>query len=482
VARDARRAQMVGSAVRILFVLLVLVLAASVLAFGSVYPWAYWPLAGAAAAIGVRAIVLTRAWRERDVRVAAGCLAAVAAAICIQLLPLPMPAFIRLAPAADRFLTSYDLSYILQPPAWHTLSIATGNTLTVLVMFVAFGVLFVGLMEAMAHAKLERLILRIMWLGVGLAVFGVLQRAVNVKSADNDEWQLVYGFWKPYQAGNIFGPFINRNHYAGWMVMALGLVMGYSCAVIATSGLSVRDDWRRWLRWTATPDASRFMAAAVAVLAMGAALVATGSRSGAISFAAAAGTVCYFIAGRMSRRRVRILAAAYLTVLLGGAVIAAGANQMLHRFSLATSDIGSRTAAWNDTLAIMRDFPIFGVGAGAYRLAILEYQTGDRTKFYVQAHNDYLQIAAEGGVLVGFPVCLALAGLARGIRRRLVTSQDDPQVHWIRVGAIAGLVGIATQSMFDFSLQMPANLLFFVVLAAIAIHRPLRSAAHARRV
>src|SRR4030095_12860817 len=106
---------------------------------------------------------------------AAGCLAAVAAAICLQLLPLPTPAFVRLAPAADRFLTSYDLAYILQPPAWHTLSIATGNTLPVLVMFVAFGVLFVGLMEAMAHANLERLILRIMWLGVGLAVFGVLQ-------------------------------------------------------------------------------------------------------------------------------------------------------------------------------------------------------------------------------------------------------------------------------------------------------------------
>ena len=43
---------------------------------------------------------------------------------------------------------------------------------------------------------------------------------------------LVYGFWKPLHGGNPFGPFINRNHFAGWMVMALPLVVGYSCAVL----------------------------------------------------------------------------------------------------------------------------------------------------------------------------------------------------------------------------------------------------------
>jgi O-antigen ligase len=459
----------------------VALMAGSVLAFGSVYPWAYWPLAAGCALVGLRAIWITRAWRDRSARTAIGLVASIALAIGVQLVPLPRATFVRLAPAADRFLANYDLRYVLEPPAWHALSVAPGHTVTVLLIFVAFAVLFVGLMEAMAHAKLDRVVVRVMWLGVALAVFGVLQRAVNVKSPDNDEWQLVYGFWKPQQAGNVFGPFINRNHYAGWMVMVVSLVMGYGCAVIEAARPAGRS-WRHWLRWTMTPDASRFMAVAVAVLAMGAALVATGSRSGAVSMAAAIAVLGYFIAGRLGRPGARVAAIAALALLLAGAIATAGASQVAARFSLASSDLGMRAAAWRDTATIIRDFPVFGVGAGGYRLAVLDYQTGDRTKFYLQAHNDYLQIAAEGGLLVGLPVAVALMALGRGIRARLAKGDATGEARWIRVGAVAGLVGIGAQSLFEFSLQMPANLVVFVVLAAIAIHVPLRSASHARRV
>src|SRR5262245_3410510 len=266
---------------RRLTAVLTVLLTASVPAFGSGYPWAYWPLAAASATAGVWAIVITRAWRERSPRLAMMCLGVVAVAIGLQLVPIPMSAFVHVAPAADEFLSHYDLRYLVEPPAWHPLSIASSSTLIVLSLFIAFGLLFVGLMEAFAHARLERLVIRVMWLGVVVAVFGVIQRAINVKSPI-DEWQLVYGFWTPQQPGNVSGPFITRHHYPGWMVMALSLVMGYTFAIVEITGPSVRNDWRRWVHWTMTPGASRFMSMAVAVLGMGAALAATGSRSGVI--------------------------------------------------------------------------------------------------------------------------------------------------------------------------------------------------------
>jgi O-antigen ligase len=110
---------------------------------------------------------------------------------------------------------------------------------------------------------------------------------------------------------------------------------------------------------------------------------------------------------------------------------------------------------------------------------MLVYQTGRRELIYVQAHNDYLQLAAEGGALVVVPAVVVLAVLVRSIRRRLLSADDDSLSAWVRVGAVAGLVGIGAQSLMEFSLQMPGNALMFSVLVALAVHRPRRvSRAH----
>src|SRR5204862_2627378 len=65
--------------------------------------------------------------------------------------------------------------------------------------------------------------------GTALAVFGIIQEVINLSNLHI----LVYGFWKPeFEGSRPFGPFINRNHFAGWMVMALPLALGYVYATI----------------------------------------------------------------------------------------------------------------------------------------------------------------------------------------------------------------------------------------------------------
>jgi len=90
---------------------------------------------------------------------------------------------------------------------------------------------------------------------------------------------------------------------------------------------------------------------------------------------------------------------------------------------------------------------------------------------YAQAHNDYLQLAAEGGALVAIPAVAAVIVVCLGLRRRLTSGMDDEVTAWVRIGAVAGLAGIAAQSLIEFSLQMPGNAALFVVLLAIAMHR-----------
>jgi O-antigen ligase len=101
---------------------------------------------------------------------------------------------------------------------------------------------------------------------------------------------------------------------------------------------------------------------------------------------------------------------------------------------------------------------------------------------FMQAHNDYLQLAAEGGLLVGTPVLVTLAILGRRVWASLDARSGDARSSWIRVGAVAGLAGVAAQSLVEFSLQMPGNAALFVVLLAIAVHQPAVRPSHAHRI
>jgi O-antigen ligase len=101
---------------------------------------------------------------------------------------------------------------------------------------------------------------------------------------------------------------------------------------------------------------------------------------------------------------------------------------------------------------------------------MLVYQTAGRPVMYAQAHNDYLQVLAEGGAIVAVPAAVLIVLIATGIRRRIAMG-SDPASYWIRAGAVAGLAGIAAQSAVEFSLQMPGNTVMFVLLLAIALHR-----------
>jgi O-Antigen ligase len=448
------------------------------LSFGAVYPWGYWPLAAACAGLGAWAVAHGRGWRKlRSTTLAIG-LGAVAVAIGLQLVPLPYAAFARLSPAADRFLDRYDLAYQFQKPGWHALSISPADTLTVLALFAALSLLLLGLLEVLGRLRLAWVVSRLVIFGVAMAVFGVVQHAFDIPNQPR-----VYGFWKPEYGGGPFGPFINRNHFAGWMIMAVPVGFGYVAALVQASWRAQGSGWKRWLLWLARPEASRVALMGFGVIAMATSLVLTQSRSGIVGFMLAIGVLTYFIVRQGSRRLGRVLTIVAAAGLIGIALGWAGIRTTLGRFSHSSYDVSlsGRVGAWRDTQRIIGDFPVFGTGLGTYGIAMLVYQTGARDQIFIQAHNDYLQLAAEGGLLVALPAVAVITIVAGGIRRRF-TQDDDLLTGWIRAGAVAGLVGIAAQSFVDFSLQMPGNTVLLVVLLGLALQPPQRHTADAHRM
>jgi O-antigen ligase len=281
----------------------------------------------------------------------------------------------------------------------------------------------------------------------------------------------IYGFWTPGLGGNPFGPFVNKNHFAGWMLMGLPLTVGVLCAGVVQGLRGARPEWRDRILWLSSPDASGLLLHACAAAVMALSLILTMSRSGMLAALCALLLIAMLMLRQQGTATRRLLVIAVLAVIPILAIAPVGAATIARRFASADlSDLNGRLGPWHDAIRIARRYPLTGTGLNTYGKATLFYQEFNPTVHYAQAHNDYLQLAAEGGVLLVVPAAACIACLVIGIRRRF-KEETSETTYWIRAGATTGIAAIALQEVVEFSLQMPGNAFLFVVLCAIALHR-----------
>lgn len=457
---------------------LVLVLAWGGLAFGAEFTWAYGPLLVLAAVAGWLGLLARREAAPRPAhRGLALALGLVMAAAIAQVVPLPARAVAALSPARDaaeyeRLFAEAAMRELDEPAAGRSttgprpLSIAPARTWLGLAFLAALGLLLLGTAHGLAVTGAVGLARAIVILGAGGAFLQIVQNA----SASS----VVYGIFEPRQFGYTSAPFVNRNHTAGWLVMALSLALGHLGGGVARAMRGVRPTWRDRLVWFSTPDASETVLTAFAIGVIGIAIVSTESRSGVLCLLLAVLLFVWWSVLRQRARSRRAVLATHLGFVLIAAAALGGADAVGRRFAAegAWESLGGRLHIWQDTLRIVRDFPLTGTGLNTFGIAMLHYQTGDRAQLYIESHNDYLQLAAEGGWLLGVPAAIFLLTLVREIRRRFRAGEDDTRTYWLRAGAVIGLAVMAFQSVWDFTLQMPGAAALFVVLAAIAVHRP----------
>jgi O-antigen ligase len=426
-------------------------------AFGSPYPWAYRPLLAAVTVLGVAGWWL--GWRRPIAHALLWALVLVAIATTFQLVPLPNPILSHLSPHAPPLMAQQSLSFGLGLEQSHSLSIAPDRTRLGLVFFVCLSIFLTGIAKGLTRSSAKHFVTGIALLGTALALFGIVQAATfNGK---------IYGFWELVQGGAPFGPFVNKNHFAGWMLMGLPVAAGQFFAIVS-SGRSAGRGVRETLLWFSTNAASRALLSAFAVAIMMLSLAMTVSRSGMLAFIAA---TLFGVAVVIRRRDVhRTLLIAYVLVMVVGAVSWAGVDPIVRRFAQLDlmTNIDQRPAIWADTTRIAKDFWLTGTGLNTFGAATPGYQTSTPNEHLREAHSDYLQIAAEGGVLLTVPVVVAIGALVIAVRRRI--AEDEGSMRWIRIGAMTALVAIAVQSLVEFSLQMPGNAALFAGVAGLAVH------------
>ena len=391
------------------------------------------------------------------------CLAFYVAAIAAQLAPLPPALLDVLSPALRP--TMAKLALALTP--WLPLTIDGRATVATLLVNAGLVVIFLSALRIFAAGGV-RLFAR------GVAMIGLLLSLIAL-AQDATARGLIYWRWKPPGEGGMpFGPFVNRNHFATWVVLAVPLAIGYLAAHSGAHRSRSSPLMPLRHRIVLFFD-GRAMLLTASICVMGVALVATLSRSGLFGLAAAAALAVIFRlrygGGNGPGRALWWLGAsvAAACLLLAASIPLATITNRLARTRVSAAD---RLLIWRDTMPMVRDFWLTGTGAGTYETGMLVYQRASPGVRFNQAHDHYLQVIAEGGLLLSLPLFAALALYVRQAWRRVAAEASG--MYWIRAGALCGLAGAAAQSVWETGLTIPANAALAAVMAAIVIHEPRR--------
>lgn len=301
---------------------------------------------------------------------------------------------------------------------------------------------FVLLLSLLDSAKRVRKVVTLLTVfGFALGFFGILQAVLSPTK--------IYGL---YEALKPFGPFVNRHNFAAMMEMTIAIPVG-----LLFAGAIPRD--KRLIYLTA-------------VGLMGVALVLSGSRGGLVSLISALLLIAFLAARARESGSVLLrfgLVAALVVAIIGGAVLTGGESS-LTRFSetAQSADVTTnRGEIWKVSMRIIGTHMPLGAGFGAFAAAYTPFDPANGSERVEQAHNDYLQIAADAGVIgiilgVFFIWQLFRSGIAN-------VGTENIFRRGVAIGALGGCFAILVHSLFDFVLHTTAISVCFLTLVALVV-------------
>lgn len=425
---------------RFIFLNLCVAIVLSALAFGTVHSWSL--LLFSFSAVTTLVLWVVDAWSLGKLRISRNPLQ-------IPLLGMLALGLMQLLPLRDTAATG-----ALTLPASRALSFDPYATRMVLVQVATLLVFFAAtLVFTDSPHRLRLLVRTIIIFGFFLAIFGLTQSLVSPTR--------VYWFRELAQS-TAFGPFINRHHFAGYMELTLGIPLG--------------------LLFAGSLEKEKRFIYLFAALLMGVALIMTNSRGGIISVVA---EILFLLALTMFRKRKRreaqdksqrirnvalrsALALALIVGLFGGVVLLGGESVLSRLVGTVNSEdpTTGRAHFWSVTTDIINAHPFLGTGLGSFAVVYTRYDSRNGLYRLEQAHNDYLQVLSDGGIVGAMLGLLFIIMLFRmGVARR--ESRDEFR-SGVAVGALAGCFAVLVHSFFDFTLHTTSNALLFLVLAALA--------------
>ena len=346
-------------------------------------------------------------------------------------------------------------------PFWNSISADPYETRIFALQVIALMVLAVLLFRyATNERRMRRLIHVIIAIAVVSALFGLLRQTMQHQP----------GFFLPLlQPNQGYGQFINKNHFAYLMEMGLGLALG----LVAAGGVS----------------RERALIYLALLLPIWTALVLANSRGGILAMLVQLVVTLllfpiivrdsHFVSERawgfVKSTAVRLGLVSSLVILVVIGVFWVGGDQLVSSIEAARGEFTESTEAregvtrvkiWRDTIKMFQANPIAGVGMGGYWTAIPSYHQAPGSMTPQQAHNDYLELVASGGILgLAIFVWFAVTVLKEA---RVNLQSPDGFRRAACFSALIGIAGVAVHSLVDFGLHRMANAMIFASLIVIA--------------
>lgn len=424
-----------------MFLILCVAIVLTTLAYGTVHAWSLALFtAGGVVIVGFWA---ADGWRMKSLRISRNVLQ-------VPLIGAFLLGLIQLLPLSS---ASGGLGTLLKPV--RSLSADPYSTQFFLVQIAALLIYFAATLVFVDSPHRLRILVRtIIIFGFLLAMFGLTQSLIG--SPTRIYWV------RELPQSTAFGPFINRHHFAGYMELAMAIPLG--------------------LLFSGAVEREKRLLYVFAVMLMGVALVMTNSRGGIISLVAELFFLVVVTSGgskhseRKSRRNARAfaaikrlaLASGILVVLVGGVVMLGGTSVFTRFLGTVNAEdpTTGRSHFWAVTLDIIKHHPVLGAGFGAYGVLYSQYDSRNGLYRLEQAHNDYLQVLADGGIIgAGLGLFFLVMLFRKGFSRR--ETRDDFR-RGVTTGALAGCFAVLVHSFFDFTLHTTSNTLLFLILVALA--------------
>ena len=364
--------------------------------------------------------------------------------LLLQILPLPISWVETLSPTAlDWHLRSTPSAVTA------TLSINPYATTEALLKSISYLLLFSLILLMTRRSK------HIRWLAYAIIFSGL--------------FQALYGSFMVLiaQSGDASGTFFTRNLFAGYIIMSLSVGIGLLLSQLEQQEFS---NWRQRIRYFLSWILGEKMRLRIYLAIMVIALVLTHSRMGNASFFIAL-TVTGVIALLLSWYAPRSMIILLVSLLIIDVVILGawfGLDKVADRLKETVLEESIRVDLNQYTLRYWQDYPLTGSGLGSFKEHFQGYQGVDIVKEFHYAHNDYLQMGGEVGiiglVLLGLPVLLNLILVLRGMYHR-----KRPLIQGITFATTMSAIALALHSTVDYNLQLPSNAATFMAILAMGL-------------
>jgi len=402
--------------------------------------------------LGLLAVVLSLArprdqWAPVPGRVMRWTLALLPSYILMQVVPLPVSLLRVLSPARAEALAALDR--IGARVNFASLSVSPAATFQSFLLVCGYVIVFLLVRELTWRFDERR------WLAIWpIVAIGALEAGLGLcqnfgRGVDQSRW----------------GTYVNHNHYAGFLEMALPFAVAYPVAL-----------WRRTHARGHLAVAPALAACGVCALAglIFAGIVFSFSRMGFIAALASLFVIGALALGaRQLRWAARSPKRQTATVGLVATLVLAGfvflpPDKLIARFAqlVSAGEDGGRAQLWAETIPLIKAYPAFGCGLGGYETAFMKFKASAPLFTDDFAHNDYLQLLSELG-LVGFAIGAALAFAVVRMAVRTAVGSRDPGARYFAVACTGSLAAILVHSLADFNLYIPANAMLLAWIAGM---------------